>query len=109
MTETEIRREILDHLHSLDVFCWVYHNRATPGRKNNVLLGGPDIEGLLSPHGRYFCVETKTKNGKLRPHQEIFKINVESNGGVYIIARGIEDLTNYVELFDKKHNPYGSS
>jgi hypothetical protein len=107
MTETEIQTEILDFLHSLDVQAWRQQNHATPGRRNNVKKGLADISGILKNGIRLEIeVKTKEKSSKLSAEQLEFKKMIEENNGIYIIARDVLDLKNYVELFDKKHNPY---
>ena len=55
--------------------------------------GSGDIVGLLPPTGRFYEIETKAKGKKLEPEQEARKIEVESAGGIYIIAHSVDDLT----------------
>ena len=42
--------------------------------------------------GRIVCIEVKSAKGKLSPDQEAFKQNIEANGGIYILARSVEDV-----------------
>ncbi len=41
-------------------------------------------------------IEIKHKSN-LSEHQETFKAEIESHGGVYIVARGIEDVQTLIE------------
>jgi len=42
--------------------------------------------------GRSVWIEVKTPRGKLSRWQEKFREEIESHGGKYVVARGIEDL-----------------
>jgi hypothetical protein len=42
--------------------------------------------------GRIVCIEVKSAKGKLSPDQEAFKQNIEANGGIYLLARSVEDV-----------------
>ena len=53
--------------------------------------GSPDIVGML-PNGRFLGVEVKTVIGKQNKDQKIFEQRVKECGGIYIIARSIDDL-----------------
>ena len=53
--------------------------------------GVPDIVGIL-PGGRFLGIEVKTAKGKLSDKQAYFKEMIEKNGGLYILARSIEDV-----------------
>lgn len=45
-------------------------------------------------NGLSVWVEVKTPKGRMSEHQERFKDDVEQNGGHYIVARGIDDVSN---------------
>ena len=51
--------------------------------------------------GRTACVEIKTIKGKLSEHQILFQCEILHRKGIYIVARGIEDVA---ELVDKQNN-----
>jgi hypothetical protein len=53
--------------------------------------GVADIIGLL-PGGRFLAVECKSSRGRQSDAQRAFQLMVERSGGLYIIARDIEDL-----------------
>ncbi|GAV21591.1 VRR-NUC domain-containing protein [Carboxydothermus pertinax] len=42
--------------------------------------------------GEHVWIEVKTPKGRTSKYQERFKEEIESHGGRYIVARGIEDL-----------------
>ena len=53
--------------------------------------GIPDILGITFD-GKALAVECKSSKGKLSKSQEIYKAAFIARGGVYVVARGIEDL-----------------
>jgi hypothetical protein len=64
------------------------------GRKRFVRFGTPglaDITGIL-PGGRALYVECKVGRDKQSDDQAMFQFRVEDAGGLYILARSIEDL-----------------
>lgn len=54
------------------------------------LKGSADITGILID-GRRLEVEIKTGNAKQMAHQEVFQTVINSMGGVYFVARSVED------------------
>jgi hypothetical protein len=52
--------------------------------------GFPDLTALRD--GRTLYVEVKAPAGRLSLAQEEFRAACEAHGGVYIVARGIDDL-----------------
>lgn len=54
--------------------------------------GCSDLLGLLGPHGRLLGIETKSAGDRLRESQIAFRAMVERLGGLYIVARSVEDV-----------------
>lgn len=54
--------------------------------------GCPDLIGWLSPSGKFIGIECKGDRGKLRPEQIAFRDRLEKDGGLYIVARSVEDV-----------------
>lgn len=54
--------------------------------------GTPDIVGLIAPEGRFVGIEVKTATGKQRPEQVTMQRVIEGWGGVYCLARSIDDV-----------------
>lgn len=61
-----------------------YHVRL--GRK-----GWSDVIAC-SPKGRFIEVEAKSADGKQSPEQKQHQAEVEQRGGIYILARSVDDL-----------------
>lgn len=53
--------------------------------------GWGDIVGCTK-HGRYLEVEAKAEKGKQSPEQKQHQADVEARGGLYILARSVDDL-----------------
>src|SRR3972149_3844401 len=53
--------------------------------------GMADICGVL-PGGRALYIEAKSAKGKQSPHQIAFQAAVEGAGGLYILARSLDDV-----------------
>jgi hypothetical protein len=43
----------------------------------------------------YIGIEVKRPGGKLSPHQERFRDNLQQAGGVYVVAYSVEDVIKY--------------
>lgn len=54
--------------------------------------GQADISGLLMPEGRRLEIETKTMRGRQSEDQERWQRVIETFGGVYVLARSVEDV-----------------
>jgi hypothetical protein len=54
--------------------------------------GTADICGLIAPSGRFLAIECKSAVGRQRPEQETFQRVVEAMGGLYVLARSVDDV-----------------
>lgn len=52
--------------------------------------GWPDI--CLISRGTFFGIEVKSDNGKLSKDQQQLGDEINKNGGLYVVARSIDDL-----------------
>jgi hypothetical protein len=96
MTESLIQHAILK--------AWGAHPRIRIARVNTgaamvkgrlVRFGVPgtaDIMGIIAPTGRMLAIEVKSGTGKQRPEQERFQRVVTAFGGLYILARSLQDV-----------------
>jgi hypothetical protein len=94
MTENEIQREILDALSLIPGVC-AWRNNTGVSRSGGRyvrfgIAGQGDITGLLRG-GRRLEIEVKTAKGKVSPEQVAFGESITSKGGLYIVARCVED------------------
>lgn len=56
------------------------------------LQGSADIIGLIKPSGRFLAIECKMPKGHQSDQQKAFQSMIESMGGVYVLARSLEDV-----------------
>lgn len=54
--------------------------------------GQGDISGVIGPDGRRLEIECKTERGSQSEEQRSFQMMVERFGGLYILARRLEDV-----------------
>ena len=93
----ELVAAILIELSKLQYNCRVWKNAtgtalSMDGRRviKFGLPGASDILGIKWP-GQFIAIEVKTGSGKQNPDQVAFQKMVESLGGVYVLARNIDD------------------
>lgn len=56
------------------------------------LEGSADFLGILGPRGLFFAIECKSSSGRQTEQQKAFQAMVERFGGLYILARSVEDI-----------------
>lgn len=61
------------------------------------ILGGGDISGILRG-GRRVEIEVKTGTGKQRESQLRFQQMIEEYGGLYILARSVQDAVTEIQV-----------
>lgn len=99
MTESQIQKQIMAYLKAAGIYHW----RNNTGRRGGVsygLAGSPDIMGMTKS-GRFLGIEVKDATGTQKPAQIEFQQNCEATGGLYILARSLDDvIACRAELFD---------
>ena|SRR3990167_11558175 len=95
--EKDIQRTILDYLLLKRIFHWRNNTGAFAseykGKKSFIrfgALGSPDIFILIQ--GIIYACEVKNEKGKQSDGQKAFQQGFEKAGGVYFIARTLEDV-----------------
>ena len=90
------------------MYCWRNNNGATYDAKLRGYRSNPyqlkvigDILWVL-PDGRHLEVEVKTVKGKQSPEQAIHAKRVTALGGVYILAREVEDVDSLLDSIRTK-------
>ena len=59
--------------------------------------GTPDLLGVISP-GRAFAIEVKAPRGKQRDVQVAWQTAWEKRGGIYILARSLDDVYRALDI-----------
>lgn len=84
ITETDIKKLTKDYL---SIKKW---------RHFHLMAGVASYDGVCDriaiKNKRVVFIEVKKENGKLSDDQKLFQEMIESEGGEYLIVRGIEDL-----------------
>jgi hypothetical protein len=94
-SESYIQKNILAYLSLRNIWAWRSNNLAVPGRRFIGEPGLPDIVGML-PGGRFLGIEVKTKTGKQSDDQKAFQARCEKEGGLYILARSLDDVMEVI-------------
>lgn len=108
--EGKIQKEILTFLKRKGVFCWRNNNGALYDKNINNGFGGyrsnpyalpgvADILGIMPDQtGRFLAIEVKGPKGRQSSAQILFERRVKSLGGVYILAKSVEDVNKVLKL-----------
>lgn len=102
--EHDLQRTILDYLALHRVWHRRLNTGAAPyispaGRKRFVRFGKPGDPDIIAYRRPYLvAIEVKGTRGKLSPEQREFSEIFKQLGGIYVVARRLEDVS---ELFDK--------
>ncbi len=98
-----ITTAVLNYLNLNGFYVFRVNNQGTfdPVKKlyrfNNQTKGIADIIGV-TPKGRFIAVEVKgTKTDKQSEHQKEFQLKVQRAGGLYILARSLDDIIKLIE------------
>lgn len=96
MRESEVLTSVLRYLGRYPgVKVWRNNTGRIADRTGRVvsfgLVGSADVIGI-GPGGRFLAVECKSDTGRQSEAQRNFQQMVESMGGLYILARRVEDL-----------------
>lgn len=94
MTEADIQALILIYLTSLpDTYAQRQNTGAAHDGKRMVRYGVPGQADILCcMKGRFIEVEVKTKTGRQSEAQKQRDRNITKAGGIYILARSVEDV-----------------
>lgn len=105
MKESVVQKSILDWLAWNKFVFWRSQAIPVPIRRGRSIvglrradphsIGIPDIMVILSPHGQLLGIECKSDKGKQSPEQLEWQNRIESVGGVYIVARDLDDIIKY--------------
>lgn len=90
ITENDIKKVVKDWLAIKRIFSFYILQGL------GCFLGIPDRIAIYK--GRIVCIEFKTEKGVQSTFQKLFQANVENSGGIYIVARCLEDV---IESFEK--------
>lgn len=100
-TEAQIQRGILDYLGYRNIFHWrnntgsfVAEYKGKTRYVNFGAKGSPDIFALVD--GELFGIEVKRDKGIQNINQKEYEVEFVRNGGFYILARSIDDVSKVI-------------
>ena len=96
MAERDTLRACMMYLAGTGVLCWRSNNTGIYSEKRGCHIfhgtkGVPDLIGVL-PGGKFLGVECKSDKGRQSDSQKEMQQRIEAAGGLYILARTIDDL-----------------
>lgn len=102
--ESQVLREILQWLarEHPDYLTWrnnvgAHHGVDTGTFVRFGLVGSSDIICVVPPNGRFVGIECKRRNGGVQSkEQKAFQRALERVGGVYVLARSVEDVRKVI-------------
>lgn len=102
-TEKATQSACLQLLEAKGIMCWRNNTGAFKGEGGGFYRfgakGSPDILAILPDQGKFLGIECKDVRGKLSEDQENFKFSVEMMGGIYLVARSIDDLISFLKRY----------
>ena len=94
MKESEIQRSILEYLALRHHFHFRCNTGAYKTERGSFIRygtpGAPDI--VVVANGTMIGIEVKNASGKLSEDQTAFSEKLKAAGGIYIVARSIDDV-----------------
>jgi len=100
MSEQDVQRSVIDYIVAVAPGIFIYaipnSGRRERGCKasnavSGLRKGAPDL-GLVLPGGRAAFIECKSEKGRLSWEQEACAEAIEASGGLWVMARGINDV-----------------
>lgn len=110
-TEKLTQRHILAYLDQEGYLAWRNNSGLVNIRGHLYAMGpagSPDIIGMTKT-GRFLGIEVKDVKAKQNPNQIAFQKKVEENGGLYILARSVDDVRACLEVVHVNPNCMNSS
>lgn len=95
-SEKGTQEAILNYLTLKLIFHWRNNTGAMKTEHGSFIrfgaIGSPDIFAVLPPAGQLVGIEVKDTTGRLSPDQKRFGERLERAGGLYVVARSLDDV-----------------
>lgn len=89
MREKNIENKIKNYLKSIGAYYVKYHGNQFSQ------VGVPDI--LVCYKGKFIGIEVKNEKGKTSPLQDINLKQIKQAGGISLVARSVEDVSEIID------------
>ena len=96
--EKQVMKAVFDYLVANRIFCWRNNSGAFRTDKRFIhfcAAGSPDI--IAVHRGRFIGIECKGSKGRQTPQQKQFQEAIELSGGIYILAKSIDDVAAVID------------
>jgi hypothetical protein len=96
LPETALQRLVIARLNDIPgVRVWRFNVGAFKDPKSGKVYkfgvpGQADVGGILAPSGRRLEVELKSATGRQTEDQRAWQLEIETRGGLYVLARTLE-------------------
>lgn len=98
-SEASIQKAILNYLsYRSDVIAWRNNTGAVKIDERYIKFGHSgmsDILGVIKGSGKLLAIEVKSQKGRLTADQKAFSQKIIDFGGIFILARCLEDVVVY--------------
>lgn len=98
LSESQIQKQILDYLNHRPGKWWRMNTGAMKiksevGRDRFLRFGAKGMADIIGvKDGRFVAIEVKAEKGRTTLYQDLFREDITTNGGSYILARSVEDV-----------------
>jgi hypothetical protein len=100
MTHTDLVNKVAVALSEMGGLAWRNNTGALKAADGRLVrygcVGSPDVVACIS--GRFVGVECKVGRDQHRPEQKAFAAATGRAGGLYILARSVDDVRNTLKL-----------
>jgi len=100
MTETEIKKQILDYLKTRGIEAW-RNNTGTRGRVQFGKKDSPDVIGYL-PNGLFLGIEIKRPGSRPTVGQFEFLLRLNNSGGCGVWGTSLEEIIPIIDEYMEK-------
>lgn len=108
LSEKDIQNQIINYLELKKIFHWrqnvggmkyeYFDKNLQKLRLRYVRFGSSGTSDILGIYkGKPFAIEVKSLKGKLNKYQKNFLTNFYDNGGIAIVARKLEDVSDIIK------------
>ena len=96
--EKDIQSAISQYLRAKKIFHWRNNTGAVKTNNRMISFGKKGSSDIFALHqGRFYAIEVKSPKGEHRSSQKQFQSDVEVSGGIYILARSVDDVINHLK------------
>ena len=95
--EKDTQLAIYQYLRAKKIFHWRNNTGAVKADNRMISFGKKGSSDLFALHqGRFYAIEVKSPTGRQSEAQKQFQSDVEVSGGIYILARSVDDVINRI-------------